>query len=354
MPQESDLLDFVSATRSKFMPMKWVDAASRYQDYILVQRWLKKGKDIEVSGGKELEFDIRLTEPGTAQNVGLHQHNPVNVVDMMTKGTVPWRHTENYWVFERREKLENAGNYEKLYDVMKMRREAAMIDLFGKMEYDGWGKPASSADTLTPWGIQMYVVPNATTGFNGGAPDGFTTVAGITPTTNYKNYTATYAAFTNSDIGRTLRLGIAKTHWMSPLTSSDASEARRAIYTTTDAKLKLEEMARDNNDRVGFDIDATGGKTTLNGNPLINVFALDAQDDATVAAGGTAANFIYLIDHEYLKLKVLKGDNLHEHPARELDQRPNTVANYVDITWQMYCENRRTQAVFVDQDATIL
>ena len=71
----------------------------------------------------------------------------------------------------------------RLVNLLQSSRVDAMTDLAELMESNFWGAPASSSDTLKPYGVPYWIVYNATTGFNGGHPSGFSDVGSFSSTT---------------------------------------------------------------------------------------------------------------------------------------------------------------------------
>ena len=136
------------------------------------------------------------------------------------------------------------------------------------------------------------MVKNASTGFNGGAPSGHTTVAGVnlTETPNYKNYTAQYTNVNRTDLIKKMRTAHRKIRFKSPISINDYRNGRGdryRIYTTESVLSSLEDEGFAQNENLGRDIAQLDNTIVFRNHPVIWVPKLDSDTQAPV----------YMIDH---------------------------------------------------------
>lgn len=93
----------------------------------------------------------------------------------MTSISVDWKHADTHWGFERREVLQNKGKA-LVFNLMKPRRAAAMIDMVEEIERRGWTLPDPS-DKKYPYGPAYWIVKNSSEGHYGGNPTGYAIAA---------------------------------------------------------------------------------------------------------------------------------------------------------------------------------
>jgi hypothetical protein len=265
----------------------------------------------------------------------------VDVKDLLSSINIPWRHAQTAWAFERRETLMNRGQ-SLIVKVIEPRRVGAMINMAEVLEAKAWTCPDVSNET-DPYGLPYYVVTNAATGFNGGAPSGHTTVAGLNPTTfpKWRNYTSTYSAMTKADAIKKLRTAHRKIHWKSPVKIEElrgGNGDRYRIYTDEATVSEFEEIGESQNDNLGKDIASIDGVTlTFRRHPIVWVPYLDVNP--------AAVNPVYLIDHSTFYPVVLAGDYLRETSPEKKADMHNTFVTFVDLSYNYFCIDRRRNAV---------
>jgi hypothetical protein len=339
--QDTEILDLVEGTLYNLGPPRFQQIAQEIQGYEVMSKWLKKDKVTEDHGiGIQRALMTKLA--GAARHIGLAEVDNVDVADLMDNVQIPWRHAETHWAFERREALMNRGKA-LIFKIIKPRRCGAMIDLAAELEEKAWASPGAS-NTTDPYGIPYWVVSNSSTGFNGGAPSGHTTVGGINPTTEtkWKNYTGTFAAVTKTDLVAKLRTAHRKIRWRSPVNiqefRSGRSGGRLRLYTDEANIQDFEDIGEAQNENLGRDIASMDETITFRKHPIIWVPYLD--DNSPVSS-----NPVYMIDHAVFFPVVLAGDFLRESkPAIKADQH-NVFVVFVDLSYNFLCIDRRRNAV---------
>jgi hypothetical protein len=330
--QAEQIADLITTTQRDLGKLKWTDIYTPLQEYVALPSILNKEK-VSFSSGTGIQWNVMVGNSGAAKNVGLYAEDSTNVTDIMKIANIPWRHSVTSYLFEVRE-LSMNSDPARIVELIKTRRADAMISLAELMESNFWGKPTDSSDEVTPFGVDYWVVPNSSEGFNGGAATGFTEVAGLNPSTytNWRNWTAEYAAVTKSDLIRKWRKAATMTNFMSPVAQPQYNTGDRfGYYVNYDTLAALEEILEDQNDSLGNDIASKDGLTLFRGNPVRWVPKLDA--DATDPVIG--------INWGVFKPVFLKGEYLRESAPAKAANSHNSMEVFVDLTLNFECRDRR-------------
>lgn len=258
--QAEDLGDLVLGTLRELGPPNYQQIAQNYQSYEWFETMYRKEK-VFLDTGYGIQRTLMNRIPNVASHVGLGAPDNVAIFDVADQMQVPWVHAQTSWGLVRHEALMNRGK-SLVFNIIKPRREAAMIALVELLETRAWMAPNSTSDKLNPFGVPYWVVKNATEGFNGGAPSGFTTVAGVslTDSPTFKNYTAgTYAlsgGMSKTDAVPKIRKGLARCNFRSPVPGSDYSKnpGRYKLKMNLDTIEAMRNMAEAQNENLGRDI----------------------------------------------------------------------------------------------------
>lgn len=339
----SDIADLTKATLRDLGPLRFQNIAQKLVHYEVFSKWFKKDK-VSFDSGYGIQRTLMHTLSGAAKHSGHLEKDEVNIPDVLTQLTVDWVHAETSWaIVYQTDVLMNSGK-SLILNVLKPRRADALLSLVEELETRAWASPAdSTAAKKYPYGMPYWVVQNATTGFNGGAATGHTTVGGVNLTTapNFKNYTITYAARTSGDLVKNLRKAHRNCRFVSPITIEDYRGGigeRYRIYTTETVFADLEDIATGQNENLGRDIAEMDGTVVFRKHPVIWVPELDATTNGPV----------YMIDHSTFFPVCLKGDYLRESDARQAPEQHNVWMIHVDLTYNFCCVDRRRNAVLYD------
>lgn len=340
MPDLSDLdiADLVTGTLRDFGKPNFGQVASRLVDYEFARKILKNDK-IQYDSGVAIRKQIMMDHSNAARHVGLYATDSTNVNDVMAYAEVPWRHTTSNFSYERREMLENKGA-EQIYDLIKVRESDAMIAMTELIETAGWNKPVDSTDTTTPFGIPYWIVKNASEGFNGGNPSGFTAGAGGLSSTTYTrwaNYTGQYAAISKDDLIRKMRKAWRNIKFKSPVKIPDIDrESDYRIYVNEATMDGLEQVGEAQNENLGKDIAPYEDEIAFRKVQIIRAQKLDSD----------TTNPVYMIDFGTFSPIILKGDNMRRSEPIMAANQHNVWNVFYDLTWNTLCTNRRKNAVF--------
>lgn len=336
-----DISDLVAGTLYELGRLKFQQIAQNLQNYEIFSHWFKKDR-MSFDGGIGIQKTLMNRFDSTAaKHVGITEADNVNITDLIDQMNVPWRHAQTSWGFFHHETLMNKGK-SLIFNVIKPRREGAMLALVEELENKAWTTPAST-DKKNPYGIPYWLVKNATTGFNGGLPSGHSTIGGVslTDSPNFKNYTAQYSTVSKADLVKKLRSAMRKCRFKSPLPQNSdyttGSEKYR-LYVNETTFSSLEDVGEAQNENLGRDIanPAYGpGSLVFRGFPIVWVPKLDAD----------TTNPVYGVDHDTFHVTCLEGDYLRESENRAPHQH-NAYQMFVDLTYNYICLDRRRNFVF--------
>ncbi len=335
----SEIDDAVLLTQNKLIKRgAFVDMQTDLSDHVAV-REMWKGRQKQFDGGENWEFEVQMDHNHSAKTVGLYETDSSALADTMVKGEVAPRHVNAHYIYDQREKSFQRGGTQ-VVNLVRTRYVAMMVSFYELLEELLWGKPDDSSDTKTPFGIAYWVVKNATEGFNGGNPAGFTDGrAGISTGTyaRFANWTAQYTNITKADLVRKMRTAHRKSKFRSPVmhANPDLGAMRNGIYTNSDVIGMLEEILEEQNMSLGNDLASKDGRTMFKGTPLTYAPYLD--DDST--------DPIYMLDWKKLAVGVMAGweSNLSSPymvPGKHLVRRVD-----LDASLNMVCTDPRRQTV---------
>ena len=332
------IADLVVTTLRDLGRLKFQQIAQSLQDYEVFSKWFRKDK-VVFDSGIGIQRTLMTKTSGAARFVGLLEEDSVNIPDVLTQLQVDWRHLTTSWAFIYQETLMNRGRAMVL-NVIEPRRADALLSMVAEIEDKSWACPAYGT-TKEPYGVPYWIVTNATEGFNGGAPSGYTTVGGVNPSTytTWKNWTAQYVTVNRTDLLKKMRTAHRKCNFKSPININDyrgGNGNRYRIYAGETVVSSLEDIATDQNENLGRDIAQLDNTVVFRNHPIIWIPKLDA--DTTYP--------LYMIDHQSFMPVCLRGDYLRESQALRGPNQHNAFQFFVDLSFNFLCIDRRRNAVF--------
>lgn len=331
--------DLVTSTLDDFGKKGAIDAAQSLQ-FHQSARFFKKDK-VKIGQGTQLSRRIRLSLQGTSGMVGLASEDVTNIPTLLTEITVPWRHATANWCYVLQEMRMNRGAAQ-LVALIKEREIDGIQSMWeNTMEPQTWSKPSDSSDTLNAFGIPYWVVKNATAGFNGGNPTGFSSGAGgINSTTHphWANYTFSFNEVSDSDLFSKVATALRKCHFISPISQKDFESGVGQDFAcfTNEATLNaVEQRLRASNDNLNGNALMYMGQATFKRVPIHYTPKLDADTD----------NPIYGLNMKKLYPVCLAGDEFERQGPSPWPYNHNVRVVYLDLTFNYLCEDRRAQFV---------
>ena len=348
--QASGLNDLLKATLESIPKLKMTDITSHLQKHIALSMLMKGSKVVTEPAGTSFKFDVMTRNSGSARYVGLGAQDVVGIEDVLTRGEVEFRHVTWNWSIVHQEVSMNADPL-TILNLTKVRRLDALISATELFESKFWRVPAST-NTTDPFGIPYWIVKNATEGFYGQLPSGYTTVAGITPSSHlqpdgrskWANWTFQYTAVTREDLLRKWRKAATYTDFDTPVPDMQTFDTGEACgyYTVYDVVSELVEILQTNNDNLGSDLAKFHNSVMFMNKSVVEVPAL--RDDTT--------NPIYGIPWGEFHTHMLRGEWMRETVVPVTAGQHNLATTHTDCTHNWAMRNRRK--AFVGATGTTL
>jgi hypothetical protein len=355
-----ELLDLINAALPYFEKLKF-SYPQKYTDHPILNRVLSSNA-MKSHSGKSIEWRVVVDDGGEAKSTRLYATKEYNKTDKLKKATAPWASITTEWIMDRREPLMSA-DAEQIVDLMKVERATCEARMANKFEEYCWQTITSEDDEFGSFrGIPYYISKGASSGFTGKSTvdrsaNTITSVAGLNANTyeRWANYFDTYTDFDGYDAIADLEPMFAAMFkaWMSirfkaPRTAQDLEPlnplGNYRIYMDLDTLLAYEFAVRQYNQgqNFGYDVGKFNGMTAFNRTPIEYSPFLDIYADADI----TGEHPIYFVNMNKFGVDVLKGDEFYEHPPLILPESGGNVAAVnVDLTCQLKCEDRRSQAL---------
>lgn len=339
----SDVNDLIVATRENQVLGKLIDIATRLTEYKFVTELIKKNR-VTHSGGTSITADVIHDHNFSAQMVGLHQVIEPNINDVLTTFSVPWRHCNHHWAYERREMLTNVTgkSLQQIVDIIRVRRQASFLSMAELLETQWWTNTPDINDLKALYGLKYWVVmtgATTTAGFNGTVPSGFTTVGGLNPSTytRWKNYNGLFTDVSENDLLDKMSRAMDQTNFVSPIDIVEYTAGigqSSWICTNLNNKTALETELRSRND-THFMLGQFANAVAFRNSPIRYIPKLDED----------TRNPLYMLDMNYMMVAGLEGDENYEHPPANHRDQPNTYVVHSDATMNAICTSRRRQTV---------
>lgn len=336
----ADMVDLGLLSRKYWEPDKFYQIASTYTDYLAPQ--FMKADAEEVEGGTGFEWRVLTGNNGSARQTKPFASRSSNQSDNFVVASMPWRLTQWSWQYEYHQILANSGSRTKIVKFLNGERLKGHLAGLDHIEGQVWSAPTSSADDLNIWGVPYWVVSNATEGFNGAEPSGFSDRGGISSTTytNNKNWTGTYSAVSKTDLIKKIKRAALRTGFKIPsgfnVPNVANEKPRWQMFVGTDLKLDLEIASEQQNNQLGNDLASTQDATTLNRMKFTHVPYLD---------NSSLTGVLYMLDRNSFGCKILAGDNFREKEPEAYHENSDVMTVYTTVMWNMCCTEVRKQAV---------
>jgi len=343
--QADNILDLVTTTQKELGRLKWTDLTTDLQEFIFLPKILKKEK-VQFGSGYGIQWNVMTDFNKNARHVGLFAKDVINVADSMRIASIPWRHCTVAYAIDRREIAMNRDPA-KIVDIVRNRRIQGMIDLATEIEKAGWSMPPSTTDDLMPYGLDYWITAygaSSTGAFAGGVPaSGWTTVAGITPSssTRWYNWCATYTSVSKSDLIKKMREGAAKTFFTPPVEISDYNRGDRYVWYTNYATLaRMEELLEAQNDNLGRDVASMDGQVRFRKAPVQWAPYLDSL------SASASKNPVIGVNWGQFYPVFLKGEYLVEAAQKPAPEQHTVLFTTIDLTWNLVCKDKRRHMRF--------
>lgn len=328
--QPHQIDDMVAATLPDLGRFKFTDISFTLREHIVMSQLMKKNR-VSFDDGHELQFNVKVRNGNQARQTGLYDSDNVHIDNVLKTAKVPWTFADTHFAYETREPGFNGGK-SKILDILKIRRSEAMQSAVELMEEKFWQAPDASS-TLDPFGLRYWLVANAAEGFNGGAPSGFSDVAGLSPTEypTWRNWTAQYAAVSKTDLIRKARKASHFTNFKPPVAyPSYESGSEYQYYVPYSILSELEDYLQSENDNLGMDVGKYDGQVVFKRTPVNHAAMLDSDTTDPWIGINWGVFGLAFLRGQYMKTSKPVQGSSH-----------NTRAVWIDWTYQYQCRDRR-------------
>ena len=358
----SDLQDLITTTQKELGELRWTEIATDLQEHVALSSLLQESR-VQFSAGTSVQWNIMVENSGLAKDTSLFATDEVNIGDVMKTAEIGWKHQTVNYAIERREIAFNRDP-RRIVDLVAVRRADAMISLAEHMEKRFWGAPSSETD-LKMNGVGYWVstsgsAPNPGEGAFAGGDVFSAGTAGLSSTTypRWQNWWGRYAANEldgstagGSDYGSDgtfpvlglvsqMREAYVKTGFKPIANASVPSYNtgdRHGIYCGYTALAGLERIVERTNDKVtSADLQPYAGRVMFRGVPITYVPHLD-----TAATN----NPIYMLNWGTFHPVFLEGEYMREMGPEVAPNQHTTMVTHIDCTANIYCTDRRRNAV---------
>ena len=354
--------DLVENTLHDYERDTWQDISLELQRYFAHQNYLL-GNRVGLSGGDQLQWQIKVRNTGAASNTGMYAVDDIKVADVMKHANLPWTKQTTHMAYDVDEPAFNNPDSVRILDMIQARRHAALTDYAELVERNFWSlpdDPNDDAERKKPFGVPYWIVRNAAKGFNGGLPLGAnyagSTVAGLSPVTwkNWRNWTGGFKVIDKRDLGRQMREASVKCEFKEPIEHPGShKKPGYRICSTYEVISLLEETLEQQNQNLGNDIASKDGDLIFRKTPVVWVPYLDANQDETGAdtTHHLGKNPVYGIDLNAFRMVYRNGAYMRKSsPITAPNQ--HTVRHIHWDSWTQYqCRNRRSNFVLTQQVA---
>ena len=339
-PEQLD--DLVELTLKNETRGTWTDLSLNKQNYTFVDKFM--GAKTKKKGGTSQSWKLQIANTGTARFTGLYSQDQTSVKNLSIGARQEWAIATVNFSYDVQESEFQGDNLTLIVDEIEMREHSMYNDWFELMEVALWTAPLSSAQDPRPLsGLPFWIQKNATGGFNGGNPSGFSDGAGhVNATTyaNWKNYTDSYASVTRDDLVSKWRKAVTFCQFKAPhkYPTTDSGSPQWMFYTTYRLMEQLAQYMDSRNDNLK-DIGGIG-TGTFQGIGIDWVAALEGTGDAY-----DSTDPLYGIDWATFEFYFNEGREMKKGSPQVAPGQHNVRNVFMDSAGNLLCKNRRRNFV---------
>jgi hypothetical protein len=351
----------LNATQPDFTPGQ-LAMTLNYRKYEVTNTILPEFK--KLGSGQSFQTHIQLLDSPNGGNTGMFfAQDNATIYDTDQTATSNYRHYVNSCTYDAAQLDINRGDRVQRYDYIKSQRMAMHRKTADDMKETFWSAPASASDTTAPIGPFGWLVmgtDNDTGSYSGGDPyylDGNTYSAGGLATATYPKWKSYYADH-NGKLDETLldliTTAMRKTSFEVPLVPNiqavdgvDTKVPQKVkMYTSNAVLTAIEKIARNSDDRLGYDIGKYMGETTIKGitlgyNEIFDTASTYLYGSDPIVAINWDVMYPVVVRNWYFKSKV------KEHPFSH-----NAFNEFIDLYWAGVHNENRQQSGFLISNHT--
>ncbi len=327
-----------------------------HKKYEVTNNILPKFK--QTGSGTQWETHIQLEDSPNGGHTGMgFAQNQTQIFDTDHKLVSTYRHYKNSISYDTILLDINRGDAVQRYNYLTSQRKALTRKVADDVKETFWSAPASAADTTSPIGPFGWLTLGTagdTGSFSGGEPyylDGTQyTTGGLSRTTYPKlaTYYADHKGLLDSSLLDKLAMADLKTSFEAPIvpdmTKVGVDSMNVVRYTSANVIMNIEKIARNSDDRLGYDLGKYRGETTYKSIPFRYN---DIFDTASTYLYGTDP--IVAIDWKVMYPVVVKNwyfnSNVQQNPFCD-----TAKDEFVHLLWAgCHCENPMLTGYLISQ-----
>jgi len=235
---------------------KWTDLSLSVQHLTVADRFLTNLKKDPVASGPTQTWPLQRANTGSALWTDLFAQDVTNRANIAIRASQQWALATGNYTYDLREEIFQSDSRQVICDHLKMLAHSARTNALLLFENAMWSAPANSSQRPRRMsGIPFWLQQNATTGFNGGDPTGFSDGAGNVPVAtvpNWRNWTGTYNEVSDDSLFAQMRLACMKTDFRAPDPYPQATPTKQdwIFYTDSTTRLLVERDLLTKNDNI--------------------------------------------------------------------------------------------------------
>ena len=348
--------DFVNSIHQKFAGEERLaaqDLSLTLQKYHYASRLFSGNLKKDTMSTSECRWKVKVGYQDNFQSVGLYHRDSSTRVNTLDQGELKWALTTNNYHYDIDEEIFRTGG-RQIYDYIEDQERDLMTSFYTGMEDLVFG-PGPSSPTQTPnivssllWWItstsDSVTENNATEGFNGAEPVGWSSVGvgGISCTQypQWRNRTFPYTSITRSDFVEKTISSMDKCSFEPPVQRPDIVDQKRSdweLLTTYSVLAAGRRMLQLGNDNIGDDMAARSGQVYIRGVPLNWVPAWTSSDSVNARTDGIVLG----VNWSTFKAYYAAGRQMRKRKAFQHPEMSNVRVRCMDDSLQMVCFNRR-------------
>lgn len=354
--RDKDIIDLLNTTHpAYFKKGKFTDISQELQSFVVMPYMLtQKGGLKTIDNGLGIEHILMTDFGGRSRFVGEFDEDVMTQIDFLKKMRVDFTLLTDNMVYTKSEIVVNKGE-SRINNVFVPRRRALYLRVAHTMEENFFATP-NPDDSLSPWGLPYWIVKNATAGFNGGYPTGFTRIGNVnlTEAPTFKNYTDSYTAVSKADLITKMRKAHRRTKWRTPKPMKEFegdTSNNQIIITCENVVEAFENIGEGQNENLGRDLAPyNGGRNPWAGSgmkqnedgdilfkrkPIIHAELLDSD----------TTDPVYGLDMDTFHACTYKGENMVLSDFEKAPKQHRVYVAYLDHKHQTICTNRRNNWV---------
>lgn len=329
-----------------------------YSNYAFMNTFWRSGKK---TVGDALEGYITLDREGNARHSGFWDEDSTTKKNIQGKFSADWKHADGSMVWNLIEMSINSSPA-RIYNVWESQYKACVTDLIDAILLKILTGPTSSTDTNSPYSVFSWL-PLGTddsegdwTGYSGHYNDGSTPGStfnrgGLASSSSSNSRFAGWYADHNGNLDDSLltlcnNMALDQ-NFQAPMVTGDKltvdNVGKVAFYTNKNVITSLNSYYAMSDDNMGYHPNSHYNTPVLNGIPLIYTPPLNTANTSVYGTDpivGLNSNYIYPV--------VLPGWDFTVN-KRPDSLRHNVVTLFMDVVYQIWCENPRHAGGLISQ-----